>query len=102
MFFPLNLLLGESLFSSTALKSGMDEFNKLRNSVLQNKKKVDEWEKTAINIISNALFKFQSHYNNKHRQTLVLIEKNKGILNDKILDLDTNIEKYTNKIDILY
>ena len=41
----------------------MDEFNKLRNSIVQNKKKVDDREKTAINIISNALFKFQTHYN---------------------------------------
>ena len=79
----------------------MDEFNKLRNSIVQNKKKVDDWEKTAINIISNALFKFQTHYNNKHRQTHILIEKNKGILTSKILGLETNIEKYQNKINKL-
>ena len=79
----------------------MDEFNKLRNSIVQNKKKIDDWEKTAINIISNALFKFQTHYNNKHRQTHILIEKNKGILNSKILGLETNIEKYQNKINKL-
>ena len=79
----------------------MDEFNKLRNMIIQNKNKFDDWEKTSLNIITNSLFKFQTQYNNKHKQINVLIEKNKGILNSKILDLETNIEKYQNKIDKL-
>ena len=79
----------------------MDEINKLRNMISHNKNKFDDWEKTALNIITNALFKFQTQFNNKHKQINVLIEKNKGILNNKILDLETNIEKYQNKIDKL-
>ena len=79
----------------------MDEINKLRNMMAQNKNKFDDWEKTALNIITNALFKFQTQFNNKHQQINVLIEKNKGIFNNKLLELETNIEKYQNKIDKL-
>ena len=79
----------------------MDEFNKLRIETSQNKKKVADWDKTAMNTITNTLFKFQSHYNNKHKQIYVLKEKNKSLLNNKILDLETKFERYQNKIDKL-
>lgn len=79
----------------------MDEFNKLRIETSQNKKKVADWDKTAMNTITNTLFKFQSHYNNKHKQIYVLMEKNKSLLNNKILDLETKFERYQNKIDII-
>jgi len=58
----------------------MDEINKLRNMMAQNKNKFDDLEKIALNIITNALFKFQTQFNNKHKQINVLIEKIKEYL----------------------
>ena len=103
-----NLILSGSIGPGAVFKNlseylvyQMDEFNKLRIETSQNKKKVADWDKTAMNTITNTLFKFQSHYNNKHKQIYVLMEKNKSLLNNKILDLETKFERYQNKIDII-
>ena len=77
----------------------MNEFNKLRNDIEQNKKKVGDWEKTAINIISNALFRFQSYTDNKNKQMHVLFDKKFGAFNSKILDIETQIERFQPKLD---
>ena len=79
----------------------MNEFHKLRNETEQNKKKVGDWEKTAVNIISNSLFRFQSLLDNKNNQMHILFDKKFGTFNSKILDLETQLEKYQFKIDKL-
>ena len=77
----------------------MDEFNKLRNETEQNKKKTNDSEKTALSIISNALFRFQSYTDNKNRQMTVAFEKKYETFHTKILDLETKIENFKSKID---
>ena len=77
----------------------MNEFNKLRNDIEQNKKKVGDWEKTAINIISNSLLRFQSYIDNKIKQMHVVFDKKYEVFNTKILDIETKIENFEFKID---
>ena len=77
----------------------MNEFNKLRNDIEQNKKKVGDWEKTAINIISNSLLRFQSYIDNKIKQMHVVFDKKYEVFNTKILDIETQIEKFEFKVD---
>jgi len=77
----------------------MNEFNKLRNDIEQNKKKVGDWEKTAINIISNSLLRFQSYIDNKIKQMHVVFDKKYEVFNTKILDIVTQIEKFEFKVD---
>ena len=77
----------------------MEEFNKLRNDTQQNKKKVNDWDKNVLSIISKSLFKFQSNFDNKNKQVNVIMEKKYENFNNKILDLGTQIEKYQLKID---
>ena len=53
----------------------MEEFNKIRNQSEQNKKKVNDWEKNVLSIISKSLFRFQTFINNKNKQMVVDFEK---------------------------
>ena len=79
----------------------MEEFNKLRNQTEQNKKKVSEWEKTIISMISNALSRFQIYTDNKNKETFILMEKKFETINNKILDLNEQFEKNQIEIDKL-
>ena len=79
----------------------MEEFNKLRNETTQNKKKVGDWEKTAIDIISKALFRFQASIENKNNQMYGKFNKKFETFNTKIIDFKTDLEKYQFKIDKL-
>ena len=79
----------------------MEEFNKLRNETTQNKKKVGDWEKTAIDIISKALFRFQANIENKNNQMYGKFNKKFETFNTKIIDFKTDLEKYQFKIDKL-
>ena len=76
----------------------MEEFNKTRNQTEQNKKKVSEWEKTIINMISSALFRFQTYADKKNKETFILMDKKFATINNKILDLNEQFEK--NRIEI--
>jgi len=77
----------------------MEEFNKIRNQSEQNKKKVNDWEKNVLSIISKSLFRFQTFINNKNKQMVVDFEKRYDIYNTKILGVETELEKYQFKID---
>ena len=77
----------------------MEEFNKIRNQSEQNKKKVNDWEKNVLSIISKSLFRFQTFINNKNKQMVVDFEKRYDIYNTKILAVETELEKYQFKID---
>ena len=79
----------------------MEEFNKLRNETTQNKKKVGDWEKTAIDIISKALFRFQANIENKNNQMYGKFNKKFETFNTKMIDFKTDLEKYQFKIDKL-
>ena len=79
----------------------MEEFNKLRNETTQNKKKVGDWEKTAIDIISKALFRFQASIENKNNQMYGKFNKKFETFNTKMIDFKTDLEKYQFKIDKL-
>ena len=76
-----------------------EEFNKIRNQSEQNKKKVGDWEKTAISIISNSLFRFQTSINNKNKEMAIDFEKRYDKFNNKILAVETELEKYQFKMD---
>jgi len=79
----------------------MDKFNELKSETEQNKRKVNSLEKSSLNIISRSISGFQSLIDNKHRQMNILFEKKYETFNTKILELETEIEKFQVKIDNL-
>ena len=79
----------------------MNEIDKLRYDTQQNKIKVVNWEKTAKEIISSSLLRFETYTDNKYKRINAIFEQKLNKLNKKMIDLETEINKYQYEINIL-
>ena len=79
----------------------MNEIDKLRYDTQQNKIKVVNWEKTAKEIISSSLLRFETYTDNKYKRINAIFEQKLNKLNKKMIDLEAEINKYQYEIDIL-
>jgi len=79
----------------------MNEIDKLRYDTQQNKIKVVNWEKSAKEIVSSSLLRFETYTDNKYNRINAIFEQNLSKLNKKMIDLETEINKYQYEIDIL-
>jgi len=79
----------------------MNEIDKLRYDTQQNKIKVVNWEKSAKEIVSSSLLRFETYTDNKYKRINAIFEQNLSKLNKKMIDLETEINKYQYEIDIL-
>ena len=79
----------------------MNEIDKLRYDTQQNKIKVVNWEKSAKEIVSSSLLRFETYTDNKYKRINAIFEQKLNKLNKKMIDLETEINKYQYEIDIL-
>ena len=79
----------------------MNEIDKLRYDTQQNKIKVVNWEKTAKEIVSSSLLRFETYTDNKYKRINTIFEQKLNKLNKKMIDLETEINKYQYEINIL-
>ena len=79
----------------------MNEIDKLRYDTQQNKIKVVNWEKTAKEIVSSSLLRFETYTDNKYKRINAIFEQKLNKLNKKMIDLEAEINKYQYEINIL-
>ena len=77
----------------------IDDFQKVKNDTDQTKNKVDNSVKSALNLVNVSFAQFQKYTNDKNKETQVMIEKKYSQFLDKILELETELNKYQYKIE---
>ena len=77
----------------------INEFQKIRNDTEQTKNKVDNSSKNALNIINNSFSQFQKYTDEKNKDTQIMLERKYLQFNSKILEIETELNKYQYKIE---
>ena len=77
----------------------ISEFQKIRNDTEQTKNKVDNSSKNALNIINNSFSQFQKYTDEKNKDTQIMLERKYLQFNSKILEIETELNKYQYKIE---
>ena len=75
------------------------EFQKIRNDTEQTKNKVDNSSKNALNVINNSLAQFQKYTDEKNKDTQLMLERKYIQFNSKMLEMETELNKYQYKIE---
>ena len=81
------------------LQYQMNEFQKVRNDTEQTKNKVDNFRSNALKVVNNSFVQFQNYTDDKSKDTQIKIERKYNQFNEKILELETEINKYQYKIE---
>ena len=77
----------------------INEFQKIRNDTEQTKNKVDNSSRAALNAVNTSFAQFQKYTDEKNKDTRIILEKTYNQFSDKILDLETELNKYQFKIE---
>ena len=77
----------------------MSEFQKIRNETEQTKNKVDNSAKDALEVVKNSLVKFQKYTDEKNNDTQIILERKYNQFNEKILEFETELNKYQFKVE---
>ena len=79
----------------------MNEIDKLRYDTQQNKIKVVNWEKTAKEIVSSSLLRFETYTDNKYKRINILMNSMKNDKQKILKDKNNNIENFEKKLEEL-
>ena len=77
----------------------INEFQKIRNDTEQIKNRVDNAAKISLNAVNTSFSQFQRYTDEKNKSTQIMIEKKYNQFSDKILELETELNKYQYKIE---
>ena len=77
----------------------INEFQKIRNDTEQIRNRVDNAARIALNAVNTSFSQFQRYTDEKNKSTQIMIERKYNQFSDKILELETELNKYQYKIE---
>ena len=77
----------------------INEFQKIRNDTEQIRNRVDNAARIALSAVNTSFSQFQRYTDEKNKSTQIMIERKYNQFSDKILELETELNKYQYKIE---
>ena len=77
----------------------INEFQKIRNDSEQTKNRVDNAAKIALSAVNKSFAKFQNYSDEKNKNTQIMLEKKYLQFSERVLELETELNKYQYKIE---